>query len=69
MSNLLRHGDNFDVLRRHVRDETINLVYLDPPFKPSQDYNVSFTEKKGKGWAGSAAEPERCPMAKEGSGL
>jgi len=37
--NLLYYGDNLDVLRRHVKDESIDLVYLDPPFKSNQDYN------------------------------
>jgi 16S rRNA G966 N2-methylase RsmD len=31
--NLLYYGDNLDVLRRHVKDESVDLVYLDPPFK------------------------------------
>jgi site-specific DNA-methyltransferase (adenine-specific) len=42
--NLLYYGDNLDVLRRHVKDETVDLVYLDPPFKSNQDYNVLFAE-------------------------
>jgi site-specific DNA-methyltransferase (adenine-specific) len=47
MKNLLYYGDNLDVLRRHVDDETVDLVYLDPPFKSSQDYNVLFAEHSG----------------------
>lgn len=31
-TNLLYYGDNLDILRRYVRDETVDLVYLDPPF-------------------------------------
>jgi len=31
--NTLYYGDNLDVLRRHVADESADLVYLDPPFK------------------------------------
>jgi site-specific DNA-methyltransferase (adenine-specific) len=42
--NRLYYGDNLDVLRRHVKDETVDLVYLDPPFKSNQDYNVLFAE-------------------------
>lgn len=42
--NVLYYGDNLDVLRRHVRDETVGLVYLDPPFKSNADYNVLFEE-------------------------
>jgi len=47
MRNTLYYGDNLDVLRRYVRDETVDLVYLDPPFKSNQDYNVLFAEKDG----------------------
>jgi len=45
--NQLYYGDNLDVLRRYIKDETIELVYLDPPFKSNQDYNVLFAEKDG----------------------
>lgn len=46
--NLLYYGDNLDVLRRHVPAESVDLVYLDPPFKSNQDYNVLFAEQSGK---------------------
>ncbi|HTC49278.1 MAG TPA: DNA methyltransferase [Candidatus Aquilonibacter sp.] len=45
--NKLYYGDNLDVLRRYVRDESVDLVYLDPPFNSRQDYNVLFAEKDG----------------------
>jgi len=45
--NTLYYGDNLDVLRRYVPDATIDLVYLDPPFKSNQDYNVLFAEQDG----------------------
>jgi DNA modification methylase len=45
--NQLYYGDNFDVLQRYVRDESVDLVYLDPPFNSRQDYNVLFAEKDG----------------------
>jgi 16S rRNA G966 N2-methylase RsmD len=32
--NRLYYGDNQDVLRRHIDDQSVDLVYLDPPFKP-----------------------------------
>lgn len=47
MSNMLYYGDNLDVLRRHVDDGSVDLVYLDPPFKSNQDYNVLFEERDG----------------------
>jgi len=45
--NRLFYGDNLDVLRRHVDSESVDLVYLDPPFKSDQDYNVLFKEHDG----------------------
>jgi site-specific DNA-methyltransferase (adenine-specific) len=42
----LYHGDNLDVLR-DLRDETVDLVYLDPPFKSDQTYNMLYRERDG----------------------
>jgi site-specific DNA-methyltransferase (adenine-specific) len=46
--NRLYYGDNLDVLRRYIRPESVDLVYLDPPFNSNQDYNVLFAEQDGK---------------------
>jgi DNA modification methylase len=45
--NRLFYGDNLDVLRRYVKDETVDLVYLDPPFNSQTTYNVLFAEHDG----------------------
>lgn len=45
--NKLYYGDNLDVLQRHVPDESVSLVYLDPPFKSMRDYNILFEEQDG----------------------
>ncbi len=45
--NRLYYGDNLDVLRRHVDDESVDLVYLDPPFNSNANYNVLFAERDG----------------------
>ncbi len=45
--NLLFYGDNLDVLRRHIPSESIDLVYLDPPFNSNADYNAFFAEQDG----------------------
>ncbi len=45
--NYLYYGDNLDVLRRYIDDESVDLVYLDPPFKSQQNYNVLFQEQDG----------------------
>lgn len=40
--NQLHFGDNLDVLRKHVRDETVDLIYLDPPFNSKAIYNMLY---------------------------
>jgi DNA modification methylase len=45
--NTLYYGDNLDILRRYIKDESADLVYLDPPFKSNQNYNVLFQELDG----------------------
>ncbi len=45
--NQLFYGDNLDVLRRYVKDDSIDLIYLDPPFNSNQDFNALFTEQDG----------------------
>jgi DNA modification methylase len=47
LKNRLYYGDNLDVLRRYVADESVDLVYLDPPFNSNASYNVLFAEKSG----------------------
>jgi len=41
-SNKLYYGDNLDVLRKHIASESVDLVYLDPPFNSNRNYNVLF---------------------------
>ena len=45
--NQLFYGDNLDVLGRHLADESVDLVYLDPPFNSNANYNVLFAERDG----------------------
>lgn len=45
--NYLYTGDNLDVLRERVDTESVDLVYLDPPFKSDQNYNILFQEQDG----------------------
>ena len=46
--NTLYYGDNLSVLREYVTDESVDLVYLDPPFNSNASYNVLFKEKSGE---------------------
>ena len=50
MKNTLYFGDNLTVLRDHIGDETIDLVYLDPPFKSNHDYNTGNTKTFSDTW-------------------
>jgi site-specific DNA-methyltransferase (adenine-specific) len=45
--NVLYYGDNLEILRRYIENESVDLVYLDPPFKSDQDYNILFAERNG----------------------
>jgi len=47
VENVLYYGDNLDVLRRYVADESVDLVYIDPPFNSNANYNVLFAEQDG----------------------
>ena len=47
MTNALYYGDNLDVLRNSIAADSVDLVYLDPPFNSKQDYNLLFKSPKG----------------------
>ena len=47
-TNVLYYGDNLDILRRYIADESVDLVYLDPPFNSNADYNVIFKDESGR---------------------
>ncbi|GAC1307628.1 MAG: site-specific DNA-methyltransferase [Ktedonobacteraceae bacterium] len=47
-SNTLFYGDNLDILRDYIADQSVDLVYLDPPFNSSRSYNVLFKDESGK---------------------
>jgi site-specific DNA-methyltransferase (adenine-specific) len=46
--NTLFYGDNLPVMRKFIKDESIDLIYLDPPFNSKADYNVLFKEVTGE---------------------
>jgi site-specific DNA-methyltransferase (adenine-specific) len=48
MGNALYYGDNLDVLREHIKYESVDLVYLDPPFNSNANYNVLFKAPGGE---------------------
>ena len=45
--NALFYGDNLDILRQHISDESVDLIYLDPPFNSNRSYNVLFKTRSG----------------------
>jgi len=47
-TNVLYYGDNLDILRKYMPDESVDLVYLDPPFNSNRDYNVIFKDESGR---------------------
>ncbi|MGD0863752.1 MAG: DNA methyltransferase [Candidatus Limnocylindrales bacterium] len=47
-TNVLYYGDNLDILRRgYIPDESVDLIYLDPPFNSNRAYNVIFKDESG----------------------
>jgi len=47
-TNILYYGDNLKILREHIPNDSIDLIYLDPPFNSNATYNVLFKEPTGK---------------------
>ena len=47
-ANTLFYGDNLPILREYIPDESVDLVYLDPPFNSNRSYNVLFKDESGK---------------------
>ena len=47
-TNVLYYGDNLDILRRYIPDESVDLIYLDPPFNSDRNYNVIFKDESGR---------------------
>ncbi len=45
--NTLFYGDNLIILREHIPGESVDLVYLDPQFNSSRNYNVLFKDEHG----------------------
>jgi len=45
--NKLYFGDNLDIMREFIGDETVDLIYLDPPFNSKATYNVLYSERNG----------------------
>ena len=55
--NKLFFGDNLPILREHVADESVDLIYLDPPFNSNATYNVLFREAGGLAGREPAGHP------------
>jgi adenine specific DNA methylase Mod len=45
--NTLYYGDNLFILREHIPTESVDLIYLDPPFNSNRNYNVLFKDEHG----------------------
>jgi len=46
--NTLYYGDNLRILKEYIQTESIDLIYLDPPFNSNRNYNVLFKEESGQ---------------------
>ena len=45
--NTLFYGDNLPIMREYLSDESVDLIYLDPPFNSNRSYNVLFKDESG----------------------
>jgi DNA modification methylase len=69
MKNELYYGDNLDILRNKIKDETVDLCYIDPPFNSKRNYFQIYNNQGGEDraqaqafvdtweWGDEAAEP------------
>ena len=48
MPNTLYYGNNLEIMREHIADESVDLIYLDPPFNSQATYNVLFRAPTGE---------------------
>ena len=48
MKNTLYYGDNLDVMRKYIKDETVDLCYIDPPFNSKRNYNQIYNNIGGE---------------------
>ena len=48
MENTLYYGDNLKIMREEIEDESVDLIYLDPPFNSKATYNILFKDESGE---------------------
>lgn len=48
MKNRLYYGDNLKILQDYIHTESVDLIYLDPPFNSNRSYNVLFKDESGR---------------------
>ncbi len=80
--NTLFYGDNLEILGQYMADESVDLIYLDPPFNSSRNYNVLYKDESGLEseaqilafedtwhWSKQTTEPEFTALKQQGNGL
>lgn len=69
MGNTLYYGDNLEILQRYIPDESINLIYLDRPFKSDQTINVLFLRVRRLALSSTDSRLKLATDDRVGSGL
>ncbi|OQY43584.1 MAG: hypothetical protein B6242_14375 [Anaerolineaceae bacterium 4572_78] len=78
----LFYGDNLQVLHEYVADESVDLIYLDPPFNSNRNYNVLYKDESGNEseaqitafkdtwhWSRQTTEPEFLSIRQQGDDI
>jgi site-specific DNA-methyltransferase (adenine-specific) len=47
-TNTLFYGDNLTILREYIPNESVDLIYVDPPFNSNRNYIVLFKDESGR---------------------
>ena len=64
MKNELYYGDNLEVLRKYIKDETVDLCYIDPPFNSKRNYNQIYNNIGGEDRAQAQAFVDTCTVSR-----
>ena len=63
--NKLYCGDNVEIMRKYIKDETVDLCYIDPPFNSNKNYNIIYDGSTAQATAFSDVWSKEPPVKEE----